>query len=169
MQNGLVIADSGPIFSLALIDKLDILDSLFDEVKIPQAVWEEITFDLTKTDYQIIFSFFRNRIQRISGFNELIIIMDSGESESVMLYKEMQADFLLIDDKKARNIAENFGINCIGVIGLLAVAKDHGLIKELRPLFKTFLLNKRFYSLELLNAILIKTGEERINYPNKMD
>lgn len=167
MKNGLVIADSGPIFSLALIDKLDILNSLFDEVKIPQAVWEEITFDSSKADYQTIFSFFKNRIQRIKGFNELIIIMDSGESESVMLYKEMQADFLLIDDKKARNIAENFGVNCIGVIGLLAVAKDRGVIKKLKPLFETFLRNKRFYSLELLNAILIKAGEDRICYPVK--
>jgi uncharacterized protein len=79
----------------------------------------------------------------------------------------MQADFLLIDDKKVRSIAENFGVNCIGVIGLLAVAKDRGLIKELKPLFETFLWNKRFYSLELLNAILIKAGEERINYPVK--
>lgn len=165
MKNGLVIADSGPIFSLALIDKLNVLDSLFDEVKIPQAVWEEITFDTTKSDYQNIFYFFKNKIQQIKGFNELIIIMDSGGSESLMLYKEMQADFLLIDDKKARNIAENFGVNCIGVIGLLAVAKDRGLIEHLRPLFETFLSNKRFYSLELLNAILIKHGEERINFP----
>jgi len=27
MKNGLVIADSGPIFSLALVDKLDLLNS----------------------------------------------------------------------------------------------------------------------------------------------
>jgi predicted nucleic acid-binding protein len=39
MKNGLVIADSGPIFSLALIDKLEILNELFDEIKIPTAVW----------------------------------------------------------------------------------------------------------------------------------
>jgi uncharacterized protein len=42
MKNGLVIADSGPLFSLALINRLDILTELFDEVKIPQAVWNEI-------------------------------------------------------------------------------------------------------------------------------
>ena len=35
----------------------------------------------------------------ISGFNELSFLMDYGESESVILYKEMDADFLLIDDK----------------------------------------------------------------------
>jgi uncharacterized protein len=35
MKNGLVIADSGPIFSLALIDKLDILNALFYSIRIP--------------------------------------------------------------------------------------------------------------------------------------
>lgn len=167
MKNGLVIADSGPIFSLALIERLDILDALFDEVRIPQAVWDEITIDVTKSDYQIISAFFKNRIQPIKGFNELIFIMDSGESESVMLYKELHANFLLIDDKKARSIAENLGVNCIGIIGLLAVARDKGLIKELKPLFETFLQNKRFYSVELLNAILFKFGEEKISLLTK--
>ena len=47
MKNGLVIADSGPIFTLALIEQLNILEALFDKIRIPQAVWDEITFDLT--------------------------------------------------------------------------------------------------------------------------
>lgn len=33
MNNGIVIADAGPIFSLALIDKLHILDELFDTIR----------------------------------------------------------------------------------------------------------------------------------------
>jgi predicted nucleic acid-binding protein len=41
MKKGLIIADSGPIFSLALIDKLDLLDTLFDDVTISHAVWIE--------------------------------------------------------------------------------------------------------------------------------
>ncbi|MCD4698514.1 MAG: DUF3368 domain-containing protein, partial [Bacteroidales bacterium] len=86
------------------------------------------------------------------------------ESESVILYKELQADFLLIDDKKARRIAENFGINCIGTIGLLSVARDEKIILELRPLFEIFLQNKRYYSITLLNTILTKHKERRINY-----
>ncbi len=104
MKNGLVIADSGPIFSLALIDRLDILDALFNKVCIPPAVWEEITYDVTKSDYQLISAFFRNRIQPIKGFNELLFIMDSGESESVMLYKEIHADFLGSHDKVVGNV-----------------------------------------------------------------
>ena len=97
---------------------------------------------------------------QIKGFNELTFVMDYGESESIILYKELEADFLLIDDKKARSIAENFGINCIGTIGLLPIAKDKGLIESLRPLFEMFLQNHRYYSIELLNSILHQKGED---------
>lgn len=88
--------------------------------------------------------------------------MDYGESESLILYNELNADFILIDDKKARNIAENFGAKCIGTLGLLSVAKDKKLITELRPIFEEFLRNKRFYALNLMNAILEQNNEERI-------
>ena len=164
MKKGLVIADSGPIFSLAVIDKLEILNILFDSIRIPYAVWEEITLNKTTEQYQKIHSFFQDKTQQIAGFNELAFVMDYGESESVILYKELQADFLLIDDKKARRIAENFGINCIGTIGLLSVARDEKIILELRPLFEIFLQNKRYYSITLLNTILTKHKERRINY-----
>ena len=162
MKNGLVIADSGPIFSLALIDKLELLDSLFDDVKISQAVWNEISMDESKPFHNRVCRYFNNKVEQIKGFNELTFVMDYGESESVILYKELQANFLLIDDKKARSIAENLEINCIGTIGILSIAKDKGLIVELKPIFESFLKNKRFYSLDLLNAILIQKGENKI-------
>ena len=163
MKNGLVIADSSPIFSLALIDKLELLDSLFDKVKISQAVWIEISNDESKPFHNRICSYFNNKVESIKGFNELTFVMDYGESESVILYKELQADFLLIDDKKARIIAENFGINCIGTLGLLLIAKDKSLIKDLKPLFELFLKNHRYYSFDLLNSLLTQKGENIIS------
>ena len=160
MKNGIVIADAGPIFSLAVIDRLDLLDLLFRDVKIPRAVWEEITLNKSTSIYKKINNYFKNRVCDIKGFNELNFILDYGESESVILYNEIQADFLLIDDKKARNIAENLGINCIGTIGVLTVSKNKGFVKELRPLFELFLEKKRFYSLNLLNHVLTQQNEE---------
>lgn len=164
MKNGLVIADSGPIFSLAIIDKLEILNDLFDNIKIPLAVWNEITIDKSKSDYQKLFDFFKDKTCQISGINELTFIMDFGESESLILYKELNADFLLIDDKKARKIAETLNVNCIGIIGLLSAAKEKGYIENLKPFFEMFLKNKRYYSIELLNTVLSAKGEEIINY-----
>ena len=162
MKNGIVIADSGPIFSLAVIGKLEILSTLFNSIRIPYAVWEEITLNKKTKLYQIIHLFFQDKIQKITGFNELTFLMDYGESESVILYNELQADFLLIDDKKARKIAENLGINCIGTIGLLSVAKEKKIVLELKPLFETLLQNKRYYSVELLNTILVRHKESTI-------
>jgi uncharacterized protein len=116
MKNGLLIADSGPVFSLALINELRLLDCLFDEIRIPHAVWEEITLNKTTKFYKEVFDFFETKTIKISSFNDLTFLMDYGESESLILYKELNADFLLIDDKKARNIAENFNISCIGTL-----------------------------------------------------
>lgn len=92
--------------------------------------------------------------------------MDYGESESVILYKKLNANFLLIDDKKARHIAENFDIKCIGTLGILAKAKEKGFIKELRPIFISFLENDRYYSIKLLNNLLEKYNEPKINTKN---
>lgn len=164
MKNGLVIADSGPIFSLATVDKLELLDNLFGNVKIPQAVWHEITLNESVSYYNKIVKYFDGKVEKITTFNELTFIMDYGESESVILYRELNADFLLIDDKKARRIVENLNINCIGTLGLLTIAKDKKLINELRPIFVEFLNNKRYYSLEMLNTILTKNNERKINY-----
>lgn len=162
MKNGLIISDSGPIFSLAIIDKLEILNDLFDEIYIPKAVWEELTRDRTTRTYQRIIDYFQDKIKEISGFNELTFVMDYGESEAVILYKELSADYLLIDDKKARKIAENFDIQCIGTIGILSIAREKGIVEELKPLFEIFLNNKRYYSVNLLNAILRKHDEKEI-------
>lgn len=163
MKNGIVICDVSPIFSLAIIDQLNLLNELFNSIYIPNAVWEEITQDTTPLYYSTIFNFFKDKVREISSFNDLALIMDYGESESVLLYRELAADFLLIDDKKARKIAEHLGVNCIGIIGILSTAKDKELIETLKPLFVILLANKQYYSLRLMNMISNKHGEENIS------
>jgi predicted nucleic acid-binding protein len=76
MENGVIISDAGPIFSLAIIDKLEILDKLFDEIYIPKAVWEELTRDKTTAHYQRIVDYFKDKTKEISGFNDLTFVMD---------------------------------------------------------------------------------------------
>jgi predicted nucleic acid-binding protein len=157
-----VIADSGPIISLALVDELELLTFLFNDIKIPIAAWNELTIDESRLFYQRIHDFFENKVALTKGSIDLAFVMDHGEAESVTLYQELQADFLLIDDRKARAIAESLNINCIGTLGILLTAKDKGRIDTLRSIFKQFLKNKRFYSLQLLNRLLEQAGEEKL-------
>ena len=74
-----------------------------------------------------------------------------------------KADYLLIDDNKARLVAESLNINCIGTLGLLLKAKQKGLITDLKPIFEKLIVYGRFFSRKLLNDILIKIGESRID------
>jgi len=68
----------------------------------------------------------------------------------------------LIDDNKARGIAESFDLNCIGTIGLLIKAKRKGLLHELRSIFKIWLKNERYFAIKLINKILEQEGEKEI-------
>lgn len=159
IKRGLVITDTGPIISLALIKKLELLDTLFDEVFISKAVWNELNENKNSIEFDIIEKYFKTKVRKINSINNLTFIMDCGESESVILYKELNAQFLLIDDKKARKIAENFQVECIGTIGILIAGNKSGLVKKLKPIFEQLLKNKRYYSKNLLNRILADNHE----------
>lgn len=49
------------------------------------------------------------------------------------LYKTLQADYLLIDDKRVRKVARLNHISITGSQGILLLAKHKGLISEVKP------------------------------------
>ncbi len=157
-----VIADTGAIISLALIECTNLIDQIFGDFYIASAVWQELNTYRNPNFSKEVLNELETKVVKIKSSNQLGVVMDYGESESVILYEELEADYLLIDDKKARFLAESMGVNCIGSLGLLIEAKSRGLVDELRPKFIAWLDNERYFSLKLLNAVLDKMGEERI-------
>jgi len=159
----IVIADTGVLISLGIVGKIEIINKLFNEFYIPQAVWEELKKYENPAFPKKYKTLLKKHILKIKSKNQLSLLMDYGESESVTLYQELNANCLLIDDQKARLMAESLGINCIGSVGLLILAKQKGLIHDLRSIFKVWQKNERYFSKKLLNEILSKTGEAPIN------
>lgn len=158
----IVVADTGVLISLGLISKIELIEKVFGELYIAEGVWKEL-HDYDNPDFVLSqFEKLKDKVVPIRTKNYLSVIMDYGESESVILYEELQADFLLIDDSKARTIAETLNVSCIGTLGLLLKAKEKGLIDELKPVFKEFLLNGRFFSKRLLNEVLKRSNETEI-------
>ncbi|MDR2428312.1 MAG: DUF3368 domain-containing protein [Candidatus Margulisbacteria bacterium] len=157
----LVVADTSPLISLAVIDKLDILDKFFPKLYLPAAVWQEISAYAERLNIPQI-KRYKTRVRNIKNAEASISFMDRGEAEAIVLCREMKADYLLLDDKKARLIAETLGFSCVGTLAVLLKAKKEKLISNLRPLFRKLLKNKRYYSVELLNALLMEHGEKNI-------
>lgn len=159
----ILVADTGALISLGIAGKIEIIDQIFDEFYIPNGVWKEIE----NYENPAFLKIYRNQLKKhtlkIQTKNHLALLMDYGESESVILYQELDADFLLIDDQKARIMAESLGVNCIGSIGLLLLAKQKGLIKNLSSIFQIWLENGRYFSQNLLNKVLLKAGEKPIS------
>ncbi len=162
MKKQLVIADTGALISLALLEKVHFVDELFGVWIIPEAVLNELE-DLEPIPFHARYlEEFRQRKVAIKATNHLRHFMDYGESEAVILYQELEADFLLIDDRKARSAAETMGVECIGSIGILVEAKHRSLVSDLRPIFVKLLKNNRFFSKKFLNGILGGFSEKLI-------
>ncbi len=154
-----IIADTGAIISLGILNKLDLIEKVLGDFYIPEAVWIELNNYKNPLFNPAILENISRKVIKIKSKNYLAIGMDYGESESVILYQEMKADFLLIDDHRARMIAETLNINCIGSIGILLKAKQMHLIDELKPVFELLVKNNRYFSFKLLNQILLYSGE----------
>lgn len=158
----LLIADTSPIISLLVIDQLQLLDQLFEEYYLPKAVWDELNSHNELLDYSDQLSLLSLRVKEIHSIYVPMPGIDVGETEAIILCKEMQADILLVDDKKAREVAELLGVNCTGTLAVLLRAHGKRLITELRPLFMKLLEKNRYYSKILLNQLLEKVGENKM-------
>lgn len=158
----LLISDTSPLISLIIIEKLDLLEKLYGDYCIPNAVWQELTNHNAIKIYKSEIQQLSKKIHKTS-YNILPINgIDIGETECILLYKELHADYLLIDDKKGRDVAELNDIKCIGTLTVLYKAKEKGYITEIRNLFIKLTEYKRFYSKSIMNFFLEQANEKQL-------
>jgi uncharacterized protein len=55
------------------------------------------------------------------------------------LAKELAAELVIVDERAARNLAVNLGLNVAGTAGILARCKRAGYIPAVRPLLERLL------------------------------
>ncbi|NJC28525.1 DUF3368 domain-containing protein [Neolewinella antarctica] len=111
----LVIADTSCFILFKKIDRFDILKNTFREISVTDKVvqeygplpdWISVRSDYNKEIY--------HKINQNFG---------TGESSCIALAQEAVNPILLIDDRKARKVAEDIGIQCTGSLGVLLIAK----------------------------------------------
>lgn len=62
----------------------------------------------------------------------LLSDLDRGESEALALAREVDARFVLVDERAARRLCLELGLIPVGTLGVLMRAKEHGLIPSIR-------------------------------------
>jgi predicted nucleic acid-binding protein len=76
----------------------------------------------------------------------------------MVLAKELEAT-LLMDDAKARKYAKLLNLEVIGTLGLLELAKNHGLIPSVREAINDMLAEGHCIEDNLIKRILKDVGE----------
>ena len=85
--------------------------------------------------------------------------LDLGEAAVFALAKEHDAQFVIIDELRARQHAARIGLSFKGTVGVLQEAKEEGLIDLIKPLLTQLRDNGMHLSESLINSALQDAGE----------
>jgi hypothetical protein len=157
----IVIADSSALVALSVCDVLHLLEPLFGEIKVPQAVFDEVNI-ANKPEAKVLKQFLVGKVTQVSLATLTIEKsngLGKGELEAIALYKQEAADLLLIDDARAKKTAYINNVEVMGSLGVLLLAKQRGLIATIRPLLDKLSDSDIFVGDNLLERILVLAGE----------
>jgi len=131
--NAVVVSDSTTLISLLNMKRFELLFLFSDTIVITPAVYSEVVvkhyakeiLDRYIEDGKVIVE----EVDDTPKVKELLLRLDLGESESIVLANEKQIP-LIIDEKRGKRVAKALGIDVIGLIGILLVYKKRGYLSN---------------------------------------
>lgn len=122
----MIISDSTALIILFDLDRVELLENLFELVYITPIVFAEIS-----VKYPVVLPPFM-KVEKLKDdgfFNILKMLLDLGESEAIALAKEKNLT-IIIDEKKGRKIAKEMDLKVIGLLGVLYLNVKKGFLTK---------------------------------------
>lgn len=125
-----IVSDTTALIVLAGQQRLDLLGACFERVMLPRAVYLEwLAGDAAVEQTVARFGFLEViTVDDSSLLGELRALLDPGEAEALTLARA-QGLPLLVDEKKGRTIARMMKIPALGLVGVLLLAVERGLLE----------------------------------------
>jgi len=165
----IVVSDTSPVLGLALIGRLDLLRQLYGSIAIPSAVHDEIV--VAGSAYREGAEIARLDWVHVGKATNAIVIalllreLDRGEAEAIALALELKAGLVLLDEYKARRLAQYLGLPYSGLIDVVLEAKRRRLVPALKPVLDELIERARFrVGRKLYQRTLEAAGE--LDYAN---
>ncbi|MCP4402404.1 MAG: DUF3368 domain-containing protein [bacterium] len=157
-----VISNTSPLFYLHQIGHLALLQRLYEQIIVPEAVVQELEAGRQQgesvPDIQE-FPWMEVRLTRIPALVRLITDLGPGEAQVLALALEIPNSLSILDDRLAREIAQLQKLRITGTAGVLLKAKQRGFLPEIASLLKKFSL-AGFRLSEHVNAQILKLAGE---------
>ena len=122
----MIVSDSTTLIILFDLKKIGLLSNLFSKIYIPSTVYKEIS---VKNELKLPAFIKVVEVEESSDLKLLRKLLDDGESEAIVLAKKMELG-LIIDEKKGRKIAVNYGLKIIGLLGIIYLNIKKGYMSE---------------------------------------
>jgi predicted nucleic acid-binding protein len=127
----IVVSDTTPLNYLILIEATDVLPALFGRVYAPPSVMEELSHPRGPQPVRAWASSPPAwlAVQEAMQVDETLPrALHKGEVEAISLARELGADWVLIDERKASREAESRGLRVVGTLGILEEAGARNLL-----------------------------------------
>ena len=117
------IVDATPLIALALLDRLYLLRALFDEVIVPTAVYDEVVTNAPRRPGSAMIDCAEwlqiTTPSAVPTIEPMLLGLDLGETQVLLLARELNPDWVLIDERLARRIAHSMDLPIKGTLGIL--------------------------------------------------
>ena len=147
-----IISDTSCFITLSKIGELNLLQLLYTQIVTTSEIAEEFGEGLP--EWVEIISVSDKSKQML-----LEMQVDKGEASAIALALESENPFLILDDYKARKLANNLKINHTGTIGIILAAKRRGIISSVKPLLEKIKQTNFHISPDLELQALIQADE----------
>jgi predicted nucleic acid-binding protein len=158
----IAVANQSPLCYLILICEIDLLPKLFDAVLLPHAVLAELlqqdappTVRVWASQLPAWVSVQAIPAMSISGLEKLQI----AEQSAILLAESSSGGIIVLDEKAARRIAADRGLQVMGLLGLLELAAASGFV-ELSPAIDRLRRTNFRASSALLKKVLDRQGNK---------
>ena len=137
-----IISDTSCFIILTNIDELELLHKVYGQIITTPDI--AIEYGDTLPEWVQIISVTDKYKQQL-----LEMQIDKGESSALALALEIPGSTVILDDYKARKIAEILGITFTGTIGVIIKAKLKGIIPSIKPILEKIKQTDFYLSAEI--------------------
>ena len=161
----MIVADTGPIIAFARLGRLELLHQVVETLVIPEAVYAELVSRGRDrpgaAEVEHGGWMHRRTVTDQAAVAQLPRVLHAGEREAIVLAHELRAQ-LLIDEQRGREIAIARGLAVLGILRMLAEAKQCGLIPAVPPLVEALLAIGYWIDEErVIQPFMQEMGEEQ--------
>jgi predicted nucleic acid-binding protein len=148
-----IISNTSCLIILDNIDRLDILQKLYQTIHLTEEVAQE--FGKPLANWMIV-----DVVQDKNYLRLLNASVDLGEASTIALAVQMPGDSVMIlDDLKARKLAKQLDLKYTGLLGILLKAKQQNIITSVSDILAQFRQVNFRFSEKLETEVLKLAGE----------